>query len=486
MPNLVREDINDTHAKLTLTISREDYEDKYNKELKKQQKQASIKGFRQGKAPLSYLKKMVGSSLLPKLISEEVEKQISEFNKTNETSLIDAPQFSIDSPAYDFNGVDLIDFEFHFDAFFLPNFELQGIQSSDKYEMLVCDVTDEMIEKDVNEFLRSKGESKSTTEPIKAGDLLFFEARELKDGELAEGGIETTISVLFDDIADEELKKSLIGKSVGFNTKINVFELEKDRTKEFVLRNLLGLSVEEVEDRPYELEGWFDTTIKSVERVQLPELNEEFFAEHLPNVEGLTDRASLLEYVRKESIKHHEERYSLHLLRDQFMERFLELNRPLVEVHPDLVESRLGDDLEKLSPEELEQLRKDVTFNLQQTIVLRKAAKHFDVTVVNDDIVNVLIRKFTSYFGEGATANPQILEFVSSMVKRALEDENEVRAAEIQVLVTKIFEAAKDQIGIDKKVLSEQDLLNAVDEYYNKGRGNAEELEEAEESDSAD
>ena len=60
MPNVVKEDIDQLNAVLKVQIGREDYEDKFKTELKKISKTASLKGFRKGKTPMGFLKKMYG------------------------------------------------------------------------------------------------------------------------------------------------------------------------------------------------------------------------------------------------------------------------------------------------------------------------------------------------------------------------------------------------------------------------------------------
>ena len=59
MPNVVREDIDNLNAVLKVQIGRNDYEPKFNNELKKLRNEATIKGFRKGKTPDQFPEKNV-------------------------------------------------------------------------------------------------------------------------------------------------------------------------------------------------------------------------------------------------------------------------------------------------------------------------------------------------------------------------------------------------------------------------------------------
>ena len=65
MSKVVREDTDNLSAVLTLTVTQEDYESKLNTELNKYRKKAQLKGFRKGKTPMGFIKKISFSSLPP-------------------------------------------------------------------------------------------------------------------------------------------------------------------------------------------------------------------------------------------------------------------------------------------------------------------------------------------------------------------------------------------------------------------------------------
>ena len=60
MINVVRKDLENQLSNITISIPREDYEKKWQQELSNTQKKAQLKGFRKGKTPLSYVRKLYG------------------------------------------------------------------------------------------------------------------------------------------------------------------------------------------------------------------------------------------------------------------------------------------------------------------------------------------------------------------------------------------------------------------------------------------
>ena len=69
MIDIVRQDIEGQQANISITIPVEDYRPKWEAELAKAQKKAQLKGFRKGKTPLSYVKKLYGEPLLSDIVN---------------------------------------------------------------------------------------------------------------------------------------------------------------------------------------------------------------------------------------------------------------------------------------------------------------------------------------------------------------------------------------------------------------------------------
>ena len=91
MPTVVRENVDELSAVLTVKLAPDDYLPKLNAELKKYAQKAQIKGFRKGKTPESYVKKLYGQSVLLDIVNNEVKEGLSNFIRDEKLLLFGEP-----------------------------------------------------------------------------------------------------------------------------------------------------------------------------------------------------------------------------------------------------------------------------------------------------------------------------------------------------------------------------------------------------------
>ena len=72
MSNVVKTDSDNLNSVLTVTFTPEDYQPKLKSQLEKHRKNAHMKGFRKGKTPLGFIKKMHGRAILAEVINESL------------------------------------------------------------------------------------------------------------------------------------------------------------------------------------------------------------------------------------------------------------------------------------------------------------------------------------------------------------------------------------------------------------------------------
>ena len=72
--NITKENVDELNALLTVTVEKSDYEEKVDKVLREYRRNANIKGFRQGNAPMGMIKRMYYVPVL----ADEVNKLVSE------------------------------------------------------------------------------------------------------------------------------------------------------------------------------------------------------------------------------------------------------------------------------------------------------------------------------------------------------------------------------------------------------------------------
>jgi len=81
----------DSTATLNVEIVESDYAQKYQSELKKLAREASIPGFRPGKVPVGMMKKRFGTSVMVDVINQLVSEGLTNYIAENKLSLIGEP-----------------------------------------------------------------------------------------------------------------------------------------------------------------------------------------------------------------------------------------------------------------------------------------------------------------------------------------------------------------------------------------------------------
>ena len=162
LPKVVREDIDNLNAVVTVTIGKEDYEPKFKKELNDIRKKASIKGFRKGKTPMSFLKKMYGKGLLSDIVTEMLQNELSELMANKEVTFLGRPIPASDQKPVNFDLGELEDYTFKFDLGKAPDFEVKGIDEKSGYDYFKVKVGDDKVDESVTMIQKRFGERKGS------------------------------------------------------------------------------------------------------------------------------------------------------------------------------------------------------------------------------------------------------------------------------------------------------------------------------------
>ena len=148
-------ELKDLKAVVSITIEPADYQDEVAKQLKEVRHKAQMPGFRPGMVPAGLVKKMYGKGILAdvlnKLVGENLQKHIEE----NKLQILGEPLPSEESPRIDLDNEDT--FTFAFDIAVAPEFDakLNGKNKINEYHI---DVTDEMVDKQVEAYTQRYGE----------------------------------------------------------------------------------------------------------------------------------------------------------------------------------------------------------------------------------------------------------------------------------------------------------------------------------------
>ena len=246
--NVVEERIDDLNAILRVTIAPEDYVEKVDKTLKDYRKTANIPGFRPGKIPFSLIKKKYGRAVLAEELNKVVNESLNEFITTNKLNVLGNPLPKQDEEVKgDFSNPS--EFEFAYEIGVAPEFDIK-LSKKNKFDYLKVDVSDEMLDKEVENLAKRYG-SLVSAEEAGENDMVLGEFAQ-KDGE-----IQNTSTISLEFVQDEEAKKALVGQKVGAVLTVDPRKVSRDEND---MAAMLAVDKEVAA----EITGDFDFTITEI------------------------------------------------------------------------------------------------------------------------------------------------------------------------------------------------------------------------------
>lgn len=451
MATFEREQLNQIQHRVSVTLTPDDYMDVYSKELKKYADQGSFKGFRKGKVPMSFVRKMVGKEVL---ISQLERKFMVELNEYMDKEGLNRKRIFQPIPAPDQTGFDDLDpnhpgdFTLTFDVGAYPDTGIKGISGEDALTRYIAEITDEMVDKQLDQGLDRLAESEEVDGPIEENDMLTIQAAELDGDDLKGEGHTSHFMLPADLIGTEDVRNNVIGKEVGHKFRFNIYTLEKDATREHTLKHLLMLSEEEAED----VGEWFEGTIEAVSRKVRPELNEEFISKYFGK-EDITTVEEAKEVIRKDLAKHYRQ-LSDSVLFFEIKEYLTGLNH--IEFPDEFLTRYLQMTQEPEVLENLEQEVERVKDQLQWMRIRNELIEKLEIKVTEEDIREAYKNQVISYFGGNTSQlQPGMLD---SLVDRFMQDDKNTDELAGNLVSEKLIERASELFSITEEVLPLPDL----------------------------
>ena len=288
---------------LTITVAKNDMEAQLIERLNSMKDRVQINGFRQGKVPVSHLRKVYGKQAMAEIVNDFISNRSGEVLKERGEKPAQQPQVSMTENEGEAEEIldCKRDFEFKLAYEILPDFEVPALEDLE-IERPIVEISDKEVEEQALQIAKStrswdekKGKAakkdRITMDYLGKTDGEAFEGGEDKDATLvlgsdtfipgfedqligAKAGDELTIKVKF---PDDYGSKPLAGKDAEFDVRVSLvekpgkLELNDDTAK------LLGVeSLEELNKVVREqLQSRYDSFSRTkVKRQILDQLNE--------------------------------------------------------------------------------------------------------------------------------------------------------------------------------------------------------------------
>ena len=170
-------------AKLTIELSAEEFEKALEDSYHKNRKKINVPGFRKGKAPRFMIERLYGPEIFyndaaDELINSGLSKEVY---GNSELKIVSRPRVEVTriekGQPFEFTAVVALK----------PEIEI-GKYKGVKIDKIDTEVTDEDVEKQINEERERNARTVSVERPVREGDITIIDFEGFVDGEAFEGG----------------------------------------------------------------------------------------------------------------------------------------------------------------------------------------------------------------------------------------------------------------------------------------------------------
>ncbi|PRY84016.1 trigger factor [Mongoliibacter ruber] len=420
-------------ASVKIILNEADYQPKVEAKLKDYAKKANIKGFRPGKAPVSMIKKMYGTSVLVDEINDLLSSSLNTYLKEQTFRILGDPL-----PV--FEDADKIDwksqkeFEFQYKIGFVENIDFK-LDDSLKATTYKVDMSDDEVEEAITN-LRSQYGKMTNPEVSEENDFIYGDLKS-EDGEF-----EKTFSLPLSKVEKKSLKK-FVGVKKG-----DVIELNPSKVIKEDLAQTVGVEESEVE----KLAGKFTFTVQNINRTELAEFNQEFFDKLFgPNqVETEEDMRAKVKEIISDNYNKEAQVYSDEQLKDKLIDS-ANIDLPEEFLKEWLFKANEG----KVTTEQVEEEYPIYAKQLKWTLITNQVAKDNEIKAEHEDVIEKtkeMIREQFASSGMGAQMEDSMDMFVDNYLK-GNEGQNYMQML-TSVQNEKVLAFAKDKADVKEENIS--------------------------------
>ncbi len=465
MPNVVKENVDSLNAVLKVVIGKNDYEPVFIDELKKLKNKASIKGFRKGKTPTNFLKKMYGKGLLSDIVTNLLQEELSKEVNGEDSNYLGRPIPTQDHRPVDFDVNELSDYEFKFEIGVAPDFEIKGLDGTMTCDFFKVEVPTEKVEEQIDILKKQKGERIDIEENIEENDVLTLKATELDNGAPKKDGWETTFSIIVSRLEDD-VKKEILSKKKGDTIQFNIFKLEKDAKHDYVKKYLLNFTEADIEEGT-ETGEEYEASIEEVKRLVPAELTQELLDElDIANEEELRER------IVKNLGMADESSANTILYRDM-KNALLDLNKADMPLPNDYLKRWVEVGFTKEADSILSNFDYFVD-DMRWTLIKNKLFKKYDFKLEEEELRQAAEGRIMSYFG--GQFYPGMEDMIKNLVDKTMENREEVERLAQDVLSNKLFFKLKEEVKLKDVKITSEALAEKIKEIEAENKATSEKL----------
>ncbi len=443
--NIAQNSIDDLNAVLTVTIEKDDYKEKVEKALNNYRKNATIKGFRKGQVPMSFVKKQFEKSIIFDEVNQLLQTGINDYIQKEKISILGNPlpktQENMDWDA------DTLNFEFELGL--APDFEID--LSKIKADTYKVEVNDEEVQKYVDNFAKRFGTMK-TLEKVEDGANIKVLMKELNSDKTEVEGSEKETYLFVDELAKP---KKFLGKKVGDVVVVKAKEISEDAVN---LEQILNWTAEKATN----FDGQLQFEIQEITVMEPSAVDQSLF----DKVYGEGTVKDEKEFRQK--IKDEAEKMYVRETDKQMMNEVVEalIKDTKFDLPSDFLSRWLVFSNDKIDSVEhaADQLKKEES-GLRYQLIESKIAEKYDLKVEYGDVENAMrniIKEQLAMYGQSNMPE----EDLERIVQGSLQNQQEFQRMADQVFADKMMQTFKDNTKLKEKKVTFDEFVKLMEDKH--------------------
>ena len=442
--NISLQNVNNVSAVLTVQIEKADYQEKVEKALKTVRQRVNMPGFRKGMVPMSLVKKQFGTSVMIEEIDKLMQEKVNAYIKDNQVDMLGAPLPKENNANFAADE----NFEFSFDIALAPQFNVE-LSNNDTVDYYDIDVTDEMVEQQVNMYRQRNGKYEKV-EDYQDKDMLKGLLAELdENGNTKEEGMQVEGAVMMPAYMKNDEQKAIFN-GAKTNTVLVFNPSVAFDNNEAELASLLKIKKEEVAG----YKGNFSFQIEEITRMVPGDLNQELFDQVLgADVAHNEDefRAKVRESIASQFVADSDYKFLVDL-RNYVMGKIGKL-----EFADDLMKHIMLENNKEKGEEFVTKNYDKSIEELTWHLIKEKLVKANDIKVEDKDITAMAKETTRAQFAQYGMINVPD-ELLENYSKEMLKKSESVEALLNRVVEAKLSQALKGQVNLNHKPISAEDF----------------------------
>jgi trigger factor len=440
---ITRQEIDAQNGVLKVEITAADYQNKVKAALDKYRKTAKIPGFRPGHVPAGLIQKQFGKSVLAEELNKITNDALYRFIIDEKLDILGNPLPIENGVEGDFDQPE--NFTFSYEIGYSPSFELP-ITAKTKVDYATVKIDKDLITKQVEDLRRRYGKLISS-EAVSAKDMVMGKFEELEGSEVKADGISHSTTISMEFLENKAAIKLLTGKKINESFELDPKAVSKGPEDAAAM---LGISPEAYA----ELNSKFQFTVNDVKRMELSELNEEFFQKLFGDeVKTEAEMNKRIEADLARMFEEDSDRLFTRKVYDMLLEKTT-MNFPEA-----FLKRWIKTSAEKpITDEEIEKEFAAYLLSLKWQLIQTKIFKENNIQLTNEEVLdftkNLVIGNYAQY-GLPAPEEAELLE----TAQRLLQNKEQANGIYDRLAERKLTDYFKSAVSMTKKEMKYDDFV---------------------------